>query len=259
MILRPLEAAETVAGKKAQPRPAWSIVEASQSKGYGECWLVPQPAHAALAGEIAAQLTEEVYPERQDAITRAIAMHDAGWGQPDAEQIQRLQAKATEPPQSFLQAPLQVVIAAWEGSIRAADKLGPEAGSIVGRHFSAIGDAQIQGKTRVDAATLLKFMEQERNHELRRMKKVAAKAEMVSRWLEALQFCDLLSLYLCCGGRGPAEFTVGGRRVTLHARSEEEFELLPTVLGGEKVFQVAALRHPRGKVGASRAVRFQLR
>src|SRR4051812_3250424 len=80
--------------------PAWDSVDKEQKRltGAKECWMIPQPAHSALAGEMAARLDPKAFPNLSAEVIRAIAMHDAGWGQPDAEAIQESRGKAAGTP-----------------------------------------------------------------------------------------------------------------------------------------------------------------
>jgi hypothetical protein len=57
--------------------PAWAQVEAVQRQLRLPCRLIPQPAHAVLAGEIATDLT--CFGQLPPEIIRAIQMHDTGW------------------------------------------------------------------------------------------------------------------------------------------------------------------------------------
>src|ERR1700722_11705647 len=84
---------------------AWARVEAAQRQKRSTCLLVPQPAHAVLAGEVAAGLT--CFGDLPPEIIRAIQMHDTGWAASDAHQIQRLRAPnaGAQLPVSFLAIP----------------------------------------------------------------------------------------------------------------------------------------------------------
>ena len=79
-------------GKSAGPSSAWGRIEAAQRSARLPCLLVPQPAHAVLAGEIAAGLVAATFGELPPEIVRAIQMHDTGWASSDAQQIQRLRS-----------------------------------------------------------------------------------------------------------------------------------------------------------------------
>jgi hypothetical protein len=84
MILRPLA---PLAATSAEFLPAWSVVEQSQRQIADGCWMITQPSHAALAGEFAARITGVDLPNLDAPVIRAIALHDAGWGMPDAQAI----------------------------------------------------------------------------------------------------------------------------------------------------------------------------
>ena len=77
-----------------QGASAWAQVEAAQRDVRLPCLLVPQPAHAVLAGELAAALLPTAFGELPPEIQRAIQMHDTGWAASDAQQIQRLRSGA---------------------------------------------------------------------------------------------------------------------------------------------------------------------
>src|SRR5258708_24599109 len=85
MILRPLQA-EAASGNNAF-LPAWGVVFRTQKQPLDECWMITQPSHAALSGELAAKLSSPKVSRPDDNILRAIALHDAGWGLPDAQAI----------------------------------------------------------------------------------------------------------------------------------------------------------------------------
>ena len=84
MILRPLD---PIPATSTDFLPAWSVVEQSQRQITNECWMITQPSHAALAGEFAARMTGVNLPNLDAPVIRAIALHDAGWGMPDAQAI----------------------------------------------------------------------------------------------------------------------------------------------------------------------------
>src|ERR1700749_1642085 len=84
---------------------AWAQVEAAQRDVRLPCLLVPQPAHAVLAGELAAALPPAPFAPLPREMERAIRMHDPGWAASDAEQIHRLRsgsAGANTAPVSFI-------------------------------------------------------------------------------------------------------------------------------------------------------------
>src|SRR6516225_4364711 len=82
--------------------PAWEAVERTQTQSYESCWMVTQPSHAALAGELAAKLAAPQFPTPDGEILQAISLHDAGWGILDAEAIKRSTSTQQQRPRSFL-------------------------------------------------------------------------------------------------------------------------------------------------------------
>ena len=66
---------------------AWPAVEERQRQSGSSYWLVTQPAHAALSGELASWLREDLFGPIEDKVARSIALHDSGWSMADAEQI----------------------------------------------------------------------------------------------------------------------------------------------------------------------------
>ena len=107
--------------KSGGPSSAWARVEAAQREAHLPCLLVPQPAHAVLAGELASGLVAASFGELPPEITRAIQMHDTGWASSDAQQIQRLRSggphAGTAVPVSFIAIPPREVLEAWTASI----------------------------------------------------------------------------------------------------------------------------------------------
>src|SRR5262245_9899118 len=79
MILRPLHPA---APANERLLPAWQVVERLQRQKYESCWMITQPSHAVLAGQLAANLQSPQIPRLDTELLRAIALHDAGWGSP---------------------------------------------------------------------------------------------------------------------------------------------------------------------------------
>jgi len=252
MILRPLQA---TSAKPAATEPVWVAVERSQQQDHsGGCWLVPQPAHAALSGEIAAHLDVKAFPGITPEVVRAIALHDAGWSPDDAAVIQESRARGMKAkPYSFIAAPPKDTLAAWTGSIDIAGKSSPLGGYLVSRHFAAIGEmyrAKVDGKT---AKLLEAFVSAERTRQERLRKKLPQSDAELGRLLEALQFSDLLSLYISCGLEGGVEFpqAVGGKAMQLH-RQGDNIRISPSPFAGEVTLTVAAIRHPRTSEESSR-------
>ena len=175
---------------------AWAQVEAAQRQARVPCLLVPQPAHAVLAGELADGLT--CFGELPSEIKRAIQMHDTGWASSDAQQIQRLRSggshAAHAAPVSFLAIPPAEAEEAWMASINTVETFSKPGAIIVGRHFTLLAQN--------DPAHHQRFIQAEKA----RQRKPQGSEEDIERWTAALGFCDLVSLYLLCGLSGPVEF-----------------------------------------------------
>jgi hypothetical protein len=207
-----------------------------------------------LAGEIAAKLQGSQVPELDAAIIRAIALHDAGWGIPDAQAINRSRT-GNVPSQSFLDVGITAFLDAWTGSIEVSQTVSPAGGYIVSRHFWRLAEhALAHGAVgEKDRESIEMFLGQE----ARRQKRLSANQNRIADELElltdVLQFCDLLSLYICCGARDNVEFPkYFGVTARLQVEGES-YRLVPALVAPSQ-FRVAALRYPATKEESSRAI-----
>jgi hypothetical protein len=119
MIIRPLDPLAQAASE-AEFIPAWRAVERLQRTPCESCWMITQPSHAALAGDIAAALFDPRIPKLEADMVRAIALHDAGWGMPDAQAVMRSRADHQNAPRSFLELSVHEFLVAWTQSIAVA-------------------------------------------------------------------------------------------------------------------------------------------
>src|SRR5262245_53470110 len=234
--------------------PAWQVVERLQKHKYESCWMITQPSHAALAGQFATKLAgpntvNPKIPELSPDLIRAIAMHDAGWGMPDAQAVALSRSSHHIPPKSFLQMTVAEFVEAWAQSIHIVQSISPAGGYIVSRHFWRLAEHRIAhwSDTESDRQKLKQFLEQENA----RQRKLAAKQARSEQDLESLtdllQFCDLLSLYICSGAREQVEFPeyFGAKlRVTALA---ESYRLDPPLIEAGVRFAGAALRQSAAK------------
>jgi hypothetical protein len=247
MILRPLQPSAPGPSRN-EFVPAWEVVQRTQAQKYKECWLITQPSHAVLAGELAAKVSSPLLPNVEDDLVRAIALHDAGWGVPDAQAIMRSRSVQKHLPESFIQVPLAEYLAAWDKSIDVAQSVSPAGGYIVSAHFCRIAESRLAaGDRKQDRSAVQKFLDDES----KRQKKLAAKQPHGSKELEQLtellQFCDLLSLYMCCGAPEKVVFPEYFG-VTVRLKVEESgYQLDPPLIEHGAQFSVAALRHPATK------------
>jgi len=230
------------------PVAAWTAIEERLKQPAAEYWLVTQPSHAALAGDLAAALRDDLFGPIDQTAARSIALHDAGWSMDDAEQIQRLRSRPKQKPSSFLDASSDGFLRAWTGSIETAAKFDPIGGYLVSRHFERLS-LRTDEK---DAAKLEAFRKREKERQQKLKKSLHVDDAVLERLVDALQFCDVLSLYLCCGSSRTVRFEKPG--ITIN-RKGDEYRLDPSPFREGKQFSFSALRHPiaNGKKGQSGA------
>jgi hypothetical protein len=255
MILRPLQPAPPV---NSDHLPAWKVIERIQRQPYESCWMITQPSHAALAGEFAAKLNSSYSPKLDSAIIRAIALHDAGWGVPDSQAIMQSRSVGRGGPKSFIDCKVSEFVEAWEKSIDVAASASPAGGYIVSRHFCRIAESNAAQIAAGDRDRAIRFLE----HEAARQKQLADKQERSTEELElltdVLQFCDLLSLYVCSGALENAGFPeYFGMKVRL-SMDGESYRLEPNVIEPGVAFVVAALRHPATKEESGREIEIKI-
>ena len=225
---------------------AWARVEAAQRQKRPACLLVPQPAHAVLAGELAAGLT--CFGQLPPEITRAIQMHDTGWAASDAQQIQWLRSGGAQAGHavSFVAIPPAEVEEAWTASINTVEALSKPGAMIISRHFTLLA-----GHDSVHQ----RFLQAEQS----RQRKLAASAndEDLARWTAALGFCDLVSLFLLSGLSREVELPLAhpaspeaqtAPRVRMQVTGPN-LCFTPAVVRAGCVLSIQALRHPVPKQG----------
>ncbi len=258
MILRSLQA-EVASGNNAF-LPAWDAVLRTQKQQFSECWMITQPSHAALSGELAAKLSSPQIPRPDDNILRAIALHDAGWGLPDAQAIMASRSMQMRRPQSFVDLGAPEVVSAWVRSIEVALSVSPAGGYIVSRHFWRIASHRLA--TTNDSESDRSVLQSYLDSESARQKKLAAARSLSTKDLElltdVLQFCDLLSLYLCCGAQDKVvfpEFAGVALRITPNGPG---YKLEPELIAPGTEFRVAALRHPATKEVSSQEIALRI-
>jgi hypothetical protein len=227
---------------------AWAQVEAAQRDVRLPCLLVPQPAHAVLAGDLAAALLPTAFGELPPEIQRAIQMHDTGWAASDAQQIQRLRSASGSraAPLSFIAISPQEAAEAWTASIDAVEAFSRMGAIIVSRHFSLLAQH--------DQLHHQRFLQAEKARQ-RRLEDATAD---LGRWTAALGFCDLLSLYLLCGLSREVEFPLAhpasaeaqkAPRVSMQV-DRHHLRFTPATLRSGSTLTIQALKHPVAAPGA---------
>lgn len=249
MVLRPLAAPAPRAGVV----PAWDAVEPIQKRSCPECWLIAQPDHAALAGDIAAHLRPPVFPRLDRDVLRAIALHDEGWGPFDTRAVE-----SRQPPRSFLDEPPATFVEAWTASIERCQEVAPIAGLIVSQHFCRLAEYRIGEKK--DAAQDMRLLLGFLTAEDRRRRELLpdCHGHEPEALTDVLQFCDLLSLYLCCGAQEDISFpqSFAGRQIRLsRVRTQDSAAICrfsPPILDGTSELAISA----RGWPATDRARQF---
>jgi hypothetical protein len=158
--------------------------------------VIFQSAHAQLAGDLAASLSTEVFGQLPEDIIEAIRQHDSGWISNDERQMQSLSASD---PRSFPDIPARDSLVAWQDSIGHAESISLRAMVLVSRHFCMLATGDPLHKD-------IKAREEQQRASAEQQ--LGISSEQWDRWVGALGFCDLLSLYLCSGSKVPVAFPV---------------------------------------------------
>ena len=231
--------------------------------GVENCWLITQPAHSALSGDIAAKLDNSAFGEFDDAVIRAIALHDAGWSHFDSELIRASRSlPATRKEGSdnahqkkmvpFLAVSPEETVAAWTGSIETALQVSGVGAYLVSEHFRSIAEFQAKSKPET-GKQMARFIAQEDARQAKLRPKLRASDTELQRLVDGLRFCDLLSLYICAGISDTVEFPqrIQSVGIVLGRVDEHTLRISPSPFVREEVFSFAALRHPRTKLISS--------
>lgn len=254
---------------------AWQAIARAEKRISAKYRLVRQPDHARLSGEIATLLSIVGAPALDDDIVRGISLHDEGWSDFDCGR-DRLQAtaarysetnvalNATGRPLSFLEIKTEDFLRAWCGSIDAAEGVAPIASLIVSGHFRRIGQFGISTGTysEEDTQRARKFLAQEEERQQKLLRVQSRSEREVEYWTDVLQFCDLLSLYLCCGSEESVEFPqrIGPTGETIKLRLQDGmFVLSPSLFAQQVEFSVEAQPYPAEAKTLSAKLKWQAR
>jgi|SRR5271165_147881 len=257
MVLRPEGLSELPKGGFVS---AWEAVAGSQQTISAKYHLVRQPDHARLAGQLAEQFSIPGAPTVDDDIVRGISLHDEGWSDFDCGR-KRLQATTAHysetnvalnvegKPLSFLEIKAGDFLRAWRGSIECAEAVAPIAGLIVSGHFLRIGQfgMGLGAYSDDDTRQVREFMAHEEQGERYLMRLQGRSEKEVEYWTDVLQFCDLLSLYLCCGSQESVEFPqrIGPRGETVRLQVQDGLDVLsPTIFASQVEFEIEARAYP---------------
>ncbi|HEY6968050.1 MAG TPA: DUF3891 family protein [Candidatus Angelobacter sp.] len=240
---------------------AWEAVLRTQTQDYESCWLITQPSHAALAADLAANISPSGLPLADSQILRAIALHDAGWGIPDAQAIMKSRSVHPVQPHSFVAMPVAQFLEAWGASIKTAESVSPAGGYIVSRHFFRLAEHRLntaQKESMSDSRKLQSFLQAEERRQGKLAGKQVLSCEQLEQLTDLLQFCDLLSLFVCCGTSESVEFPEYFGVKLRVANKSESYEVDPPVIKSGAEFTVAALRYPATKEVSSTEIRIKI-
>lgn len=241
---------------------AWEAIARTQKTVSAKYHLVRQPDHARLSGQIVERFAIAGAPAVEDDIVRGIGLHDEGWSDFDSGR-QRLQATPVEysagsvplnaegKPLSFLEIKAEDFLRAWRVSIEAAEAVAPVAGLMVSGHFRRIGRFGMGTGTysEDDMNRVREFIAGERERERTLLRLQGRSTAEVEYWIDVLQFCDLLSLYLCCGSEENVEFPhrIGPKGETIRLQVQDGVNVLsPSPFAREAEFSLEAHTYPRG-------------
>jgi hypothetical protein len=216
----------------------WEAVFQAQKAPASSWLLVAQPDHAALAGDLAQRIRSSYFPRLDDEMLQAIALHDEGWNEFDTTAMVR-----DGRPLSFLDLGPADFLKAWRGSIECAERAGPVAGLMVSGHFFRLGDVHLQSHG--NSREVSEFVRQERGRQQRLMALQTHSAEEISILVDVLQFCDLLSLYFCCGSCDSVEFPQKFRGHSIRLQRKRELcRMEPALFGEGTSLGVVARKYP---------------
>jgi hypothetical protein len=192
--------------------PAFPIFLELQNLPHRPCAVILQPEHSRLAGEIAQRLRGDVFGDLPAEVLAAIREHDFGWERSDRNQLAKI---ASQPLRPFPQLSPEETHPSWRESVQSALASSPLEGVIVSRHFCALASQY---------PPHFPFAEDENPRRERIERELNISREDLDRWTAVIGFCDLVSLYFCCGAEEPAEFPLahpslpaarGARKVVL--------------------------------------------
>jgi len=243
MVLYPLNAP---AGRNPKDLIlAWDAIECTQKQVATEWWLIAQPDHAALSGDLASRISSPDFPQLDADVLQAIALHDEGWAQFDGGVAPKLNGQGR--PLSFLETSPPEFVSAWRGSIERAARVAPIGGVLVSEHFCRIARAHLQSgaDTADDTRMIRDFLQGEAERQTQLSRGLRHSEEEISVLVDVLTFCDLLSLYLCCGSQDSVEFPQKFKDHTIRLRREAELcRMEPALFGRGTSLAVRARRFP---------------
>ena len=150
-------------------------------------------------------------------------------------------------PLSFLEMTVEEFLVAWQDSIANAANASPVGGAIVSEHFCRLTRTRLQSHSDEvqERGRLHHFLARQRDFQAELQLRHNHPAEEIAVLTDVLQFCDLMSLYLCCGAAQPVTFpqTFGAKRICI-SRRDGIYQLQPSILGKGASLGFTARRFP---------------
>ncbi|HVZ18766.1 MAG TPA: DUF3891 family protein [Terriglobales bacterium] len=235
--------------------PSWAVIARTQNARADRCLLIAQPDHARLAGEMAARFRAEFLPAGAAECWKEIAVHDDGWLQFEAERNATAMPEVGDDglPVSFVAVEIEQSLAAWRGSIDAAEKVSPLGAYMVSGHFMRLAKGRLAAHADDERREKLirEFVAAEENRQARVEPALGRSACELREYVDLLQLCDTLSLYVCCGATEAVEFPqrFGEQRIRMWFE-DGVYISEPSLFGSDVLsFCVAARWFPSREVG----------
>lgn len=233
-------------------RPAFEAIAETQQQAAPGDWFVTQPDHCRLSGELAAAFDSRKVPNLNEAIVRAVAMHDIGWMPFDGDMASPRVPSVLESgvPVSFTNTEPEQFLSAWLGSIQAAQSTGPLGGLLVSAHLARLAKNYMDrgAGTAEQRVKVEEFLHREAVRIDRLLPQAGLPLQEIDALIAALQFCDLASLYLCASPEAPVEFpqVLNGSQVQLSFEGGS-FRMRPNLLDHVLVLEIPCVRFVDGK------------
>jgi hypothetical protein len=212
MILKPLSTSLAAERQSTQVRSARDVFIDAEKQVNAPFAIIFQAEHSILAGQLALALDGQAFGELPLEVIEATEQHDFGWNISDEGQVEQLGRRSPRP---FPDLSVDETLPSWRQSIAHAQHTGPLAYVLISRHFTLLGMGE-PGRA--------EFLRSENERRAEAEHELPYATTDLDRWTAALGFCDLLSLYLCCGSREPAQFPMA------HPASPEAAHANRTVL-----------------------------
>ena len=233
-------------------RPAFDAIAGVQQSARLNDWYVTQPDHGQISAELAAAFDSRKVPRLDEAVVRAIAMHDMGWMPYDGDITAPHAPSQLESgvALSFANTEPEIFLPAWMGSIQAAQSTGPLGGLLVSAHFARLTHPYLDsGKgTPEQRAQVEGFLLREAARVERLLPQAGLPVEEIEALITVLQFCDLASLYLCANPEAPVELPqlLNGSQVQFRFENGA-FRMRPNLLDHVLVLEIPCVRWVDGK------------